>query len=50
MINETNVQLEAITLCQFEILLFLLKSHTNYVGDLQFTHHWFKPTCLAAVA
>jgi len=27
-------------LYQFEILLFSLKSHTKYVREPQFAHHW----------
>ena len=37
-------------LCQFERLLFIQKSHIKYVGDPQFTHHWYKPTWLATIS
>ena len=37
-------------LCQFEILLFIQKSHTKYVVDPQLGHHWYKPTQLTAIS
>jgi len=41
LINETNVKYDVTTLCQFEILLFISKSHTKYVGNPQFAHHCY---------
>jgi len=35
---------------QFDILLFIRKSHAKYVGDPQFSHHWHKPNCLTAIS
>jgi len=50
LINETSVKFEATTLYQFEMLLFIKKSHTKYVDDSQFAHHCFEPTCFTAVS
>jgi len=49
LIDKTNFKFEATTLYQYEILLFIWKSHTKYVGEPQFAHHWFEPTWLTAM-
>jgi len=32
------------------MLLFIYNSHTKYVGDPQFAHHWFEPACPTAMS